>query len=312
MRSVLAAPRLSPCSRFPPPPRRTPLDYAAPDRLDLARRPADLRRAHRPRPTGSVVVRVSGDDEVDDNGLLTGPEGTWLDETATPALEDLQVWSVPHASVLRQRPGHYYWQAYLTGAARGRRGADRARAGADRHAAGGRPRPRHAVSALRHAGARRSFYLSSGELPGERSSGTRFQTLAKTTASRWGLKAKRWTSVKAGVQDGFNVAGFSTSRAGAARSACRPTSCARQRHRARPRAPRGRELGRRPGLSGARRGRPRERPASRARPHGGQQEARPRAARTRRWARRSAPASGGAGRATSGSATAPRRSAASR
>ena len=40
-------------------------------------------------PAGSVVVRVSGYDEVDDTGLLTGPEGTWLDETATPALEGL-------------------------------------------------------------------------------------------------------------------------------------------------------------------------------------------------------------------------------
>ena len=27
-------------------------------------------------PDGSVVVRVSGSDEVDDNGLLIGPEGT--------------------------------------------------------------------------------------------------------------------------------------------------------------------------------------------------------------------------------------------
>ena len=60
-------------------------------------------------------MRVSGSDEVDADGLLTGPEGTWLDETATPALDGLQVWSVPAASVLRQRPGHYYWQAYLTG-----------------------------------------------------------------------------------------------------------------------------------------------------------------------------------------------------
>src|SRR3954468_2113132 len=61
-------------------------------------------------PAGSVVVRVSGSDEVDEDGLLSGPEGTWLDETAQPALADLAVWAVPNASVLRQRPGHYYWQ----------------------------------------------------------------------------------------------------------------------------------------------------------------------------------------------------------
>ena len=34
---------------------------------------------------------------------------------AAEATADLAVWSVPANSVLRQRPGHYYWQAYLTG-----------------------------------------------------------------------------------------------------------------------------------------------------------------------------------------------------
>ena len=62
---------------------------------------------------------------VDEDGLLTGPEGSWLDETAKQALEDLQVWSVPNASILRQRPGHYYWQAYVSGEGEDR--ADRAR-----------------------------------------------------------------------------------------------------------------------------------------------------------------------------------------
>ncbi len=42
-------------------------------------------------PEGSVIVRVSGNDDVDASGLLTGPEGTWLDEPATQALPDLQV-----------------------------------------------------------------------------------------------------------------------------------------------------------------------------------------------------------------------------
>ena len=66
-------------------------------------------------PESSVVVRVSGGNVVDEDGLLTGPEGSWLDEPAKQALEDLQVWSVPNASILRQRPGRYYWQAYVSG-----------------------------------------------------------------------------------------------------------------------------------------------------------------------------------------------------
>ena len=60
-----------------------PLDYAAP--TASISRGAPLTFAVRTAaPGGSVVVRVSGSDEVDADGLLTGPEGTWLDETATP------------------------------------------------------------------------------------------------------------------------------------------------------------------------------------------------------------------------------------
>ena len=92
------------------------LDYAAP--TASISRGAPLTFAVRTTaPAGSVVVRVSLDDEVGPDGLLTGPEGTWLDEPATPAIDGLQIWRVPDASVLRQRPGHYFWQAYLTGEA---------------------------------------------------------------------------------------------------------------------------------------------------------------------------------------------------
>ena len=74
----------------------------------------------------------------------------------------------PHASVLRQRPGHYFWQAYLTGeAADGAEepigpvqelvvtlpAADRGR---------GKLFPRFGRRG------RRSFYLSSDGLPGDR------------------------------------------------------------------------------------------------------------------------------------------------
>src|SRR6185295_5034245 len=36
-------------------------------------------------PAGSVVVRVAGTDDTDDDGLLTGDNGDWVDETAMPA-----------------------------------------------------------------------------------------------------------------------------------------------------------------------------------------------------------------------------------
>jgi hypothetical protein len=185
-----------------------PLDYAGPS-ASIARGAPLTFAVRTPAPAGSVIVRVSGADDVDLNGLLAGPEGTLLDETATPAADGLQVWSVPATSVLRQRPGHYFWQAYLAGdAAAGAEEpigpvrelnvtlpmADRGR---------GKLFPRFG----RRSGA--EFYLSSTSFPAT-VDGLRFEALAKKTASRWGLKALRWTDVEAGVRDGFSVAGFST------------------------------------------------------------------------------------------------------
>jgi len=187
-----------------------PLDYAAP--TASVSRGAPLTFAVRTAaPDGSVVVRVSGHDEVDADGLLTGPDGTWLDETAAQATTDLAVWSVPADSVLRQRPGHYYWQAYLTGDAATSAEepvgpvqeltvtlpyADKGR---------GTLFPKYG-----RRGATQRFYLSSAGFPGT-VTGARFQKVVRTAASRWGLRALRWTSVEAGVRDGFNVAGFSSS-----------------------------------------------------------------------------------------------------
>ena len=55
------------------------LEYAAP--TASISRGAPLTFAVRTSaPAGSVVVRVSGGEEVGADGLLTGPEGTWLDE----------------------------------------------------------------------------------------------------------------------------------------------------------------------------------------------------------------------------------------
>jgi hypothetical protein len=186
-----------------------PLEYAAP--VASISRGAPLTFAVRTTaPDGTVVVRVSAHDDEDADGLLTGPEGTWLDETATQATADLAVWSVPADSVLRRRPGHYYWQAYLTAdAANGAEepigpvqeltvtqpAADKGR---------GKLFPKYGRRAVAT-----SFYLSSAGFP-DSVSGMRFQKVVKTAATRWGLKTLRWTSARAGVHDGFNVAGFSS------------------------------------------------------------------------------------------------------
>ncbi|HET6550029.1 MAG TPA: hypothetical protein VFG79_16310 [Solirubrobacter sp.] len=184
-------------------------DYAAP--TASISRGAPLTFAVRTiAPPGSVVVRVSGRDEVGADGLLTGPEGTWLDETATPAIEGLQAWRVPASSVLRRRPGHYYWQAYVTGdAASGLEepvGAVREFEVKQRAGDRGRGRLYPRFGRRGHA----SFYLSSAKFPSI-VDGRRFEKLARKTAARWGLRALRWTSVEAGVRDGFSVAGFSNS-----------------------------------------------------------------------------------------------------
>jgi len=184
------------------------LEYAAP--TASISRGAPLTFAVRTTaPAGAVVVRVSGSDETDDTGLLTGPEGTWLDETATPAIEGLQVWSVPASSVLRQRAGHYYWQAYLTGDAAT---AAEEPIGPVQELVVTTPMADRGRGKLFPRFGRRgkaSFYLSSENFPAS-VDGARFQTLIKKTSARWGLKAKRWTSVQAGVEDGYSVAGFST------------------------------------------------------------------------------------------------------
>ena len=128
-----------------------PLEYAAP--VASISRGAPLTFAVRTTaPDGTVVVRVSGHDDVDDDGLLTGPDGTWLDETATQATADLAVWSVP----AELRPAPAARALLLAGLPdRGRRdrrrGADRTRPGADGDAAVRRQGPRQAVPEVRPA-----------------------------------------------------------------------------------------------------------------------------------------------------------------
>jgi hypothetical protein len=155
-------------------------------------------------PPGSVVVRVAGALQTDADGLLTGPDGTWLDEVAAPVADGVQGWTVPRTSVLRQRPGRYYWQAYVQGDGEQVVGPVQKLVvtlpAADRGRGSLYPRfGRKGASA---------FLLSLANLPPNVSRG-RFRALARTTASRWGLRASRWTTAVAGVRDGRSVAGFS-------------------------------------------------------------------------------------------------------
>jgi hypothetical protein len=153
---------------------------------------------------GAVTVRVAGALETGADGLLTGADGTWLDAQAAPLASGLIGWTVPRSSVLRQRPGTYYWQAFVPGEPPQLVGpvqklqvtlppGDRGR---------GRLFPRFG----RRGSAR--FLESMANLPATVSR-TRFRTLARATAARWGLRAAGWTRLTAGARDGYDVAGFS-------------------------------------------------------------------------------------------------------
>ena len=104
------------------------------DGLDLARRPADLRRAHRRSGRQRRRARVRQRRGRRQRPARPAPKEPGSTRPPRPRVDGLQVWSVPANSVLRQRPGHYYWQAYLTGeAANGAEEPIGPVAGADRH-----------------------------------------------------------------------------------------------------------------------------------------------------------------------------------
>jgi hypothetical protein len=193
---VLLAPLACRAAGAPPPPP----GYSGP--APTMSRGAPLTFTVRaPATAGRVMVRVAGAYETDADGLLSGPDGTWLEKPATAIGHGLVGWTVPRGSVLRRRPGRYYWQAYAEGEAAGPvqqfvvtlPAADRGR---------GRLYPRFG---RRGANA---FLVSSANLP-PTVSAARFRRIAQTTASRWGLRATRGTTAVAGVQDGRSVAGFS-------------------------------------------------------------------------------------------------------
>jgi hypothetical protein len=157
-------------------------------------------------PAGSVVIRISGTGETDDAGRLHGPRGTYTDHAAAPGADPtLHEWRPDAAFLARRRPGRYWWQAYLVGAA-----ADGAEdpvgpvesftVTAPRRTAG-RLTPRYGRT--NHE----DFYLSNRRFPAGVDP-SRFRTVIRRSAARWGLKARGWTSAVAGRADGFQVAGF--------------------------------------------------------------------------------------------------------
>jgi hypothetical protein len=175
------------------------LAYAAPGAH--IKRDAPLTFAVHTSARGTVMIRIAGSYAIGPDGLLTGLPGTWVDRKAAAATGDLRSWTAPARFLARRRPGTYYWQAYIKGGAAGpvqtltvnQPAADRGR---------GRLYPRFGPRG--HG----SFYLSAAQFP-KSVSGLRFQAVIRRAAKRWGLHAQRWTSVRAGRRDGYNVAGFS-------------------------------------------------------------------------------------------------------
>jgi hypothetical protein len=180
-----------------------PIAERAPDRiarggaLDFA-----IRSATAP---GSVTIRISGTARVNEGGLLAGPEGSWVDSPAVPGAQpDLHEWQPPAGFLARERPGTYWWQpivnvpgqAPIVGQAESFEVVQRAAA-----------RRRHRL--YPHSGRRGQggFYLSNAGFP-EGVSGSRFRSVVRRSARRWGLRARHWTSAVAGPRDGYNVAGF--------------------------------------------------------------------------------------------------------
>ena len=166
--------------------------------LDLAIRSA--------APAGSVIIRISGTDETDDNGRLHGPNGTYTDHAAAPTADPtLHEWRPDAAFLARRRPGTYWWQAYLVGPA-----AETAEDPVGPVESFTVTAPRRTASRLAPRYGRTNhedFYLSNQGFPAGVDP-VRFRTIAKRSAARWGLKTRRWTSAVAGRPDGFQVAGF--------------------------------------------------------------------------------------------------------
>jgi hypothetical protein len=170
------------------------LDYEGPDaQVRLGERLTFAVRSDAP----AVTIRVAGSPATGPDGLLE--ERNSADHVAAVSEPGLHVWTAPASFLPHLRPGRYWWQAYADGAI-----------GAVEELVVDAPAARRGRGALAPGFGRRgrgSFYLSNAGWP-EAVGGDRFAELAGTAASRWGLRRQRWTTVRAGRRDGFNVVGF--------------------------------------------------------------------------------------------------------
>ena len=247
MRPVLASP-FSCCSRSRRPPPRSPRSRRSTTRGPPPRSPRGapltfaVRTARSGRQRRTSVCRAAK--TVDADGLLTRPEGTWLDEIATP--ERRRPAGLDGPGRLRapsERPGHYYWQAYLTGAAVD--GAEEPigpvqpltvrQPMADRGR--GKLFPRYGRNSTG-----KSFFLSSTDFPGT-VDGARFKTAGQEHGVALGPEGAALDERKGRSPGRFQRRRlFIRPRRGRARRADRLRR-ARQDRRERPRAARRRELG---------------------------------------------------------------------
>ena len=189
MRSVLAL-SASRCSRSPPPPLPTvELAYEAPTASIRAgpRCPSPCgRAARRERRRAGVRARRGRRGRAADRAPRAP---TWMSRHAG-ARRSRGLARARTSSVLRQRPGHYYWQAYVTGEeATGLVGPVRelivTLPAADKGKGSLSPTLRQ------ERAARASTYLLK-ELPCRRSDGRgAFRPSSKAAAKRWGLTALR-------------------------------------------------------------------------------------------------------------------------
>ena len=152
---------------------------------------------------GSVKLRISGTAEIDGAGMLTGPKGAYVD-LATTATADLHEWHAGARFLARNRPGTYWWQPILTLPGQAPVVGQAETFEVLQPAANRRKSKLFPRKGRRGHG---SVYLSNVGFPAGVTA-DRFESVIRRSASRWGLRSRRWTSAVAGPRDGHNVAGF--------------------------------------------------------------------------------------------------------
>jgi hypothetical protein len=181
------------------------IEALAPGEQVPAHRPIDF-RVRTTAPAGSVVVRISGAPDVTRSGLLDISRGRGIDLATSAGSEpEVHVAQTPRSFLVARRPGPYYWQAYLVGAAA--EGADEPIGDVQTVTVEG-PRPSSSRLYPRFGPrGRAAFYLSSAHFPST-VGGPRFRSVVRAAAHRWHLRSRTWTSLAAGRPDGYDVVGF--------------------------------------------------------------------------------------------------------